>query len=167
MWRYFAAGVCALILGIEALPATRAAAGLDPAFPQSLLGPEHANGVVVWNHGRSITVEDSESPTPPFLQVVREGGWDILRFDRPRDGDTLTDSTRRLVENIARLKRQGYRHVVLAGQSFGAFLVLMAADPVLFEQMVHDPIGKDMIAFAIVAQIIGFLVMRKIVNFKV
>jgi pimeloyl-ACP methyl ester carboxylesterase len=102
--------------------------GLDPAFPQSLLGPEHAIGVVVWNHGRSITVEDSESPTPPFLQVPREGGWDILRFDRPRDGDTLTDSTRRLVEHVARLKRQGYRHIVLAGQSFGAFLALMAAD---------------------------------------
>jgi tight adherence protein B len=46
-------------------------------------------------------------------------------------------------------------------------LLLMAVDPVLFLQMAHDPIGKDMIAFAIVAQIIGFFVMRKIVNFKV
>ena len=104
------------------------AMGLDPAFDQDLLGPEHATGVIVWNHGRSLTVEDSESPTPPFLRMLREGGWEVLRFDRPRDGDTLTDSTRRLIDHVVQLKHKGYRRVVLAGQSFGAFLALMAAD---------------------------------------
>jgi len=102
--------------------------GLDLAFKQDLLGPERAMGVLVWSHGRSITVEDSESATPPFLRVLRDGGWDILRFDRPRDGDTLTDSTRRLVDHVAGLKHKGYRRIVLAGQSFGAFLALMAAN---------------------------------------
>jgi pimeloyl-ACP methyl ester carboxylesterase len=102
--------------------------GLDPAFKQDLLGPERAMGVLVWSHGRSIAVEDSESATPPFLRVLRDGGWDILRFDRPRDGDTLTNSTRRLVDHVAWLKDKGYRRIVLAGQSFGAFLALMAAD---------------------------------------
>ena len=43
-------------------------------------------------------------------------------------GDTLTDSTKRLVEHTAALKKKGYKQVVLAGQSFGAFLALMAAD---------------------------------------
>ena len=102
--------------------------GLDPAFDQDVLGPERSKGVIVWNHGRSLTVEDSESPTPPFLRMLREGGWDVLRFDRPRDGDTLTDSTRRLVDHVAELKHKGYRRIALAGQSFGAFLALMAAD---------------------------------------
>jgi pimeloyl-ACP methyl ester carboxylesterase len=129
MWRRLAAVICTLAVGIGELCSTPAAAmGLDPAFPESLLGPEHAGGVVVWNHGRSITAEDSESPTPPYLQVLREGGWDVMRFDRLRDGDTLTDSTRRLVENVKKLKQQGYRQIALAGQSFGAFLALMAAD---------------------------------------
>ena len=102
--------------------------GLDPAFKQDLVGPERALGVLVWSHGRSITVEDSESATPPFLRVLRDGGWDVLRFDRLREGDTLSDSTRRLVDHVARLKHKGYRRIVLAGQSFGAFLALMAAD---------------------------------------
>ena len=102
--------------------------GLDPAFKQDLVGPERAMGVLVWSHGRSITVEDSKSATPPFLRVLRDGGWDVLRFDRPREGDTLSDSTRRLVDHVARLKHKGYRRIVLAGQSFGAFLALMAAD---------------------------------------
>ena len=102
--------------------------GLNPAFDQDVLGPEHSTGVIVWNHGRSLTVEDSESPMPPFLRVLREGGWDVLRFDRPRDSDTLIDSTRRLIDHVAELKHKGYRRVALAGQSFGAFLALMAAD---------------------------------------
>ena len=104
------------------------AAGLDPAFNQGPAGPDRAIGAVVWNHGRSINTEDSDSPTPPYLRALRDGGWDVLRFNRPRDGDTLTASTRRLVELVGQLKRKGYRRIVLAGQSFGAFLALMAAD---------------------------------------
>ena len=129
MRRSVLAGVCGFVLGIGILFSTPAAAmGLDPAFNQELLGPEHAKGVLVWSHGRSTNVEDSESPTPPFLRILRDAGWDVLRFDRPRDGDTLSESTRRLVDHADRLKRKGYRRVVLAGQSFGAFLALMAAD---------------------------------------
>jgi len=93
-----------------------------------LLGPQRAAGVIVWNHGRSIGSEDSESPTPPYLRVVRDAGWDVMRFDRRRDDDSLTGSARRLVELVGQLKARGYRRVVLAGQSFGAFLALMAAD---------------------------------------
>src|SRR5436305_5581335 len=51
-----------------------------------------------------------------------------MRFDRLSQGDTLRDSTKRLVEYAAQLKRDGYKQVILSGQSFGAFLALMAAD---------------------------------------
>jgi pimeloyl-ACP methyl ester carboxylesterase len=123
------AGVWALVLGVALLTSIPAdAIGLDPAFDQALLGPGRAMGVIVWNHGRSINVEDAESPTPPYLRVLRDSGWDVLRFNRPRDGDTLTASTRRLVELVGQLKHEGYRRIALAGQSFGAFLALMAAD---------------------------------------
>jgi tight adherence protein B len=46
-------------------------------------------------------------------------------------------------------------------------LLLLAAEPDLFLQMAHDPLGKDMIAFGVVAQIAGFFIMRKITNIKV
>src|SRR5947209_17881697 len=128
MWQSFPAVVGRLVLGFILCSASAGATGLNPAFHQDLLGPEHSTGVIVWNHGRSLTVEDSESPTPPFLRVLREGGWDVLRFDRPRDSDTLIDSTRRLIDHVVELKHKGYRRVALAGQSFGAFLALMAAD---------------------------------------
>lgn len=60
--------------------------------------------------------------------MLRNSGWDVLRFDRLRDDDTLSGSARRLVGIVGELKHQGYRRIVLAGQSFGAFLALMAAD---------------------------------------
>jgi pimeloyl-ACP methyl ester carboxylesterase len=128
MWQSFPAVVGRLVLGFILCSASAGATGLNPALDQDLLGPKESTGVIVWNHGRSLTVEDSESPTPPFLRMLREGGWEVLRFDRPRDGDTLTGSTRHLIDHVAELKHQGYRRVVLAGQSFGAFLALMAAD---------------------------------------
>lgn len=118
-----------LVVSIGLLASASAfALGLDPAFPEQALGPKKAKGVVVWSHGRSVTTEDSQSPTPAYLQKLRDDGWDVMRFDRLSRGDTLTDSTRRLVDHTAALKKKGYKQVVLAGQSFGAFLSLMAAD---------------------------------------
>jgi pimeloyl-ACP methyl ester carboxylesterase len=123
------AGACALGWGLLTLASIPAMAlGLDAAFHQTLLGPERAAGVVVWNHGRSLDSEDYKAPTPPYLRALRDAGWDVLRFDRLRESDTLSASSQRLAELADQLKRRGYHRVVLAGQSFGAFLALIAAD---------------------------------------
>ena len=129
MRQCFAIALSAFVLGFSVFTQPAAhATGLEPAYNQELLGPQRAMGAVVWNHGRSINVEDAESPSPPYLRALRDSGWDVLRFNRLRDGDTLGASAHRLVDQVAELKHKGYRRVVLAGQSFGAFLALMAAD---------------------------------------
>jgi pimeloyl-ACP methyl ester carboxylesterase len=129
MRRLLPLGLLALTLFAGLLAASPAVAlGLDPAFSQPPLGPAKAKGVVVWSHGRSINGDDWKSPTPVYLEALRNDGWDILRFDRLSRGDTLGDSSQRLAEYSTGLKHQGYRQVVLAGQSFGGFLALMAAD---------------------------------------
>ncbi|HZT87723.1 MAG TPA: alpha/beta hydrolase [Stellaceae bacterium] len=119
-----------LVFGIGLLWLARPAfaIGFDPAYPGSLQGPEKAAGIVIWSHGRSLDAEDWQSPNPPYLRILREAGWDVVRFNRLRDSDTLPDSTRILVDHVAELKKRGYKRIVLAGQSFGAFLSLMAAD---------------------------------------
>jgi pimeloyl-ACP methyl ester carboxylesterase len=119
-------GLCLAVSLLASAPAW--ALGLDPAYPEPALGPLHAKGVVVWSHGRSINAEDSQSPTPSYLRALRDNGWDVMRFDRASQGDTLSDSTGHLVDYVSGLKNKGYKQVVLAGQSFGAFLALMAAD---------------------------------------
>jgi tight adherence protein B len=45
--------------------------------------------------------------------------------------------------------------------------LLFAASPETMLRMTRDPIGKDMIAFAVVIQVVGILIMKKIVNIKV
>jgi dienelactone hydrolase len=112
------------------LPSFAAAldARLVPAFEESSgRDPASSRGVVVWSHGRSLDAEEMQSRTPLYLRVMRDAGWDVVRFERKRVGDTLPASSAELARRAEELKGQGYRRVVLAGQSFGAFLSLMAA----------------------------------------
>lgn len=94
---------------------------------ETLLGPGKARGAVVWSHGRSVEVEDSNAPTPLYMKALRDAGWDVYRLDRMRASDTLPNSSRALAATADELKGRGYQRVVLSGQSFGAFISLMAA----------------------------------------
>jgi len=123
------------LLGIvAALPLCASAEAHDALWIDSayanrpLLGPSKAEGAVIWSHGRSVDSEDSTAPTPPYMQVLQQGGWDTFRFNRMRSADTLANSAEGLVEEVHRMKQRGYRQVALSGQSFGGFLALMAAD---------------------------------------
>jgi pimeloyl-ACP methyl ester carboxylesterase len=123
-----AAALAMLFLG-AAQALAQAPLWLDPAYADhAVLGPRKAAGAVIWSHGRSIDSEDYEVETPPYIAVLGNSGWDTFRFNRQRAYDTLALSTRMLTAEVHRLKLEGYRQVVLAGQSFGAFLSLMAAD---------------------------------------
>jgi pimeloyl-ACP methyl ester carboxylesterase len=94
------------------------AAGLDPA---------RAEGAAVWSHGRSVEVEDSTAPTPGYVLTMASAGWDTYRLNRPRKDDTLPNSGAALADVAGRLKKAGYRKVVLAGHSFGGMVSLIAA----------------------------------------
>lgn len=72
--------------------------------------------------------EDSLAPTPLYIEALRQQRWDALRLNRPRAVDDLENSPTALVGAARQLKSQGYKRVVLAGQSFGGFISLIAAD---------------------------------------
>jgi pimeloyl-ACP methyl ester carboxylesterase len=93
----------------------------------SLLGGERAQGAVIWSHGRSLQQEGSLVPTPEYIGAFRAAGWDTFRLNRPSIADTLPESAAALAGEAEALKHKGYRRVVLAGQSFGAFISLSAA----------------------------------------
>ncbi len=119
--------LAALFLLSATIPA-KAGTSLAPGCDGCRLrGPDAARGVVVYSHGRSLTGEDSESPAPTYLRYLARDGWDVLRFNRPSAEDALPVSAQDLGRRVQALKAQGYRRVVLAGQSFGAFLSIMAA----------------------------------------
>jgi pimeloyl-ACP methyl ester carboxylesterase len=108
-----------------------AAAAQDQLVPAqdeaSLLGTARAQGAVIWSHGRSLQKECSLVPTPDYISAFRAAGWDTFRLNRPSIIDTLPDSAATLAQEAEGLKHRGYRRVVLAGQSFGGFISLIAA----------------------------------------
>ena len=128
------------VLGLVAVIGIAVGAGMTVAHPAaaqivlksaygeaSLAGPAKARGAVVWSHGRSVDSEDSEAPTPLYMKALRDAGWDVYRLDRMRVSDTLPNSSRALASYSEALKAKGYRRVALTGQSFGAFISLIAA----------------------------------------
>lgn len=93
------------------------------AYPdRPLLGPAQAKGAVIWSHGRSATPDPEPAMLPFYLDRLRDAGWDVFRLDRPWSDDSFTVSVTALRNEVAILEAQGYGKVVLAGQSFGAWL---------------------------------------------
>jgi dienelactone hydrolase len=124
--------ILAFVLALALAPSLAAAQEftLEPAYPATALhGPAAAKGAVVWNHALNYLygTEAAEAPLPAFLTLFRDAGWDVFRLLRPRMGEEPRRSAAAVAETAARLKGQGYGAIVLAGQSAGAWLALMAA----------------------------------------
>jgi dienelactone hydrolase len=111
-------------------PAVADGFSLVPAYPKTpLLGPGAAKGAVIWNHGVNFLygTEGSTAPLPVFLTLFRDHGWDVFRLLRPRMSEEPRGSSAEIAATAERLKANGYARIVLAGQSGGAWLSLMAA----------------------------------------
>jgi pimeloyl-ACP methyl ester carboxylesterase len=94
-------------------------------------GPAAALGVVIWNHGVEGSREQSHVP-PPYVGTLMRAGWDVRRIAR----DAINESNwtaagqrhvTRTLEEIEKSKADGYKRVVLAGQSYGGAITLEAA----------------------------------------
>ena len=91
-------------------------------------GPQAARGVLVWGHGYGGPDRDNRNrPTPPFVSLLNDNGWDVLRFDRHPGDDGLYASLPRLVGGLPALRQAGYRRILLGGQSRGGWQAIMAA----------------------------------------
>ncbi len=94
-------------------------------------GPAQAKGQVLWSHGVSGDKEQYRNPPPPVVRAMALVGWDVIKINRnnlyekswttsgPRHRDDAIERTRAA-------KAQGYKYVVLAGQSYGAMISLEA-----------------------------------------
>lgn len=123
---------CALILlaGVLAGGPARADFTLESAYPETpLKGPQAAAGAVLWNHGMNFLfgTEASTAPVPVFIALLRNAGFDVFRLLRPRMEEEPRSAAAAIAATADRLAGEGYRKIVLAGQSAGAWLSLMAA----------------------------------------
>ncbi len=95
----------------------------SPAFTPA--GTGQAKGALVWLHGGyDSDAEPDGPPTPGWIAGMSRRGYDIWRFDRTPGQDPLDAGGVALIRALQRLRDDGYRRLVVAGQSRGAFVAL-------------------------------------------
>src|SRR4051812_15424230 len=118
--RRLALALAALVLASSAATAQ----GLVPGYDdRPVRGPNAAKGAVIYSAGL-VREGDPIETTPYALDDLQSAGWDVFRFLRPRGEDTLDGSVAALGQTMAKLRGDGYRRLVLAGQSFGGWISL-------------------------------------------
>lgn len=89
-------------------------------------GPQAAEGVVIWSHGYGGPQADHRDRNAPgVLAMLNDAGWDVMRFDRDPLEDLLPTAAATLRRGLPLLRDEGYRRIVLAGQSRGGWQSIM------------------------------------------
>lgn len=91
------------------------------------LTPDTAQGIIIWNHGAIPPGHRaSEAPPPSWLWIVEAAGWRIAAVLRD-EADETADGVQALRVVIGWARQEGYRRIVIAGQSRGGWLSILAA----------------------------------------
>ncbi len=128
--RRLTVALAAVLLAVAAPTGGRVAAQtLAPGYDdRPARGPVEAKGVVIYSHGLARE-SDAIDATPFVIDDLQASGWDVVRFLRSRSEDTLKASIPGLAEAVRKLRADGYKRVILVGQSFGGWISLAAAQP--------------------------------------
>ena len=90
-------------------------------------GPDAATGVVLWMDGKGGGAGPGLQP-PPLLRPFATAGFDVVRLDREPAADDRDRAAGWLRHCLRLLRAHGWRRVVVAGQSRGAWNALQALD---------------------------------------
>jgi pimeloyl-ACP methyl ester carboxylesterase len=105
----------------------------EPAYADyPAQGPDKAIGLVIWNHGVDGQLPQYNGPPVPAMAALAARGWDVIKLNRnPVWENSWSNAGRRHVarvaEEVAAARKQGYRRIVVAGQSYGGAIALAAA----------------------------------------
>src|SRR5258708_11354287 len=100
----------------------------EPAYDAyPLKGAGKALGLVIWNHGVDGQLPQYKGPPIPAMQALAARGWDVIKLNRnPVWENTWANAGKRhvarIVEEVAAARKDGYRRIVIAGQSYGGAL---------------------------------------------
>lgn len=91
-------------------------------------GPTTAQGALVWLHGTYAADAPGPPDEPDIVARLAGQGLDVWRFNRARGQDPLGGSGETLARGLAGLRSSGYRRIVVAGHSRGAWIALTAIE---------------------------------------
>jgi dienelactone hydrolase len=130
----FALAAVLAALAYRAVPAQALDAyWTEPAYAAyPVKGPAQALGLVIWNHGVDGQLPQYQGPPIPAMEGLAARGWDVIKLNRnPIWENSWSNAGKRHVarvaEEVAAARRQGYRRIVVAGQSYGGAVALAAA----------------------------------------
>ena len=106
-----------------------------PARLTTVRGPQAAKGVIyfVFGNNPEKAISDDYHFVPYFLvSLAQEQGWDVITGKLPVPGFFSGTPTHEQVadyiaEKSRSLRAQGYKRVIVGGQSFGAWMSLLAS----------------------------------------
>ena len=98
---------------------------LRPEPYWSMRGPQLASGLIVWSHGYMAGKDSTGSTPQSWIGRFTRLGYDLYRFDREWIADWASDATA-LAAAVRKAREMGYRRILLAGQSAGAWVSLAA-----------------------------------------
>lgn len=133
----------------RAAPGPLPAIGRLGAQPYGENKGAQAAGLIVWSHGYMSGKDSTGNAPQGEVATFTRQGYDLYRFDREWIGDWPGDATA-LVDAARQAKAMGYKRVVLAGQSAGAWVSMAAAlrgapvDGVISVAAAHHGHVKDM-----------------------
>ncbi|WP_448206841.1 alpha/beta hydrolase [Azospirillum sp. sgz302134] len=113
-----------------------------PGFPEiAARGPAKAKGVIFWSHGLNGKWPEYQHPPATLLQRLAADGWDVLKINRNNLFETgWAEAGMRhiddLVQRAEEARRQGYKRVVAAGQSYGGAITLEAGARFPFDAII-------------------------------
>ena len=93
---------------------------LAGAASEAEAGPASARGLVIF------TVADQSAAPPPLVRLLGDDGWDVIVNPVAADFTHEREIGRALFEMSRREEAKGYAKVVLVGESFGAWVSLLA-----------------------------------------
>ena len=93
----------------------------------TLVGPATARGALIWLHGSfSLDQFPQGPPVQDWVSRLAGRGYDVWRLDRMPRQDPLDAGGAKLLASLRAARAAGYRRVVVAGFSRGAFIGLSA-----------------------------------------
>lgn len=113
--------------------------GTSPAYWQVAaysdkppIGPETAEGVLFWSHGVSGNNVQWKGKPLRFVEKFADEGWDVIKVNRNNLHERSwnvsgPNHVADLQERARKARSDGYRRVILGGQSYGGAISLEAA----------------------------------------
>lgn len=97
---------------------------INAQFPHT--GPTAARGALVWVPGTYGKDDPGPPPPPDLVGRLARSGLDVYQFNRKRQEDPLDGGAVVLARGLSDLRASGYRRVLAAGHSRGAWIALTA-----------------------------------------